>query len=86
MTFQTAEDTIKPIKERVEKDQQILRSFILVKKPAKEMKERRTRKPFVAPESDALASPVPKFTEDKHKGEKVKAEEIDKKLEEILGE
>ena len=80
VTFQVAEEKIKEIKEKLEKDTNVLRHLFLVKKPAKEMKERRTRKA-------KPATPTMETTEKPKKDEgKVELEEINKKLDEMLSE
>src|SRR3989344_7175380 len=48
LDMQIAQNHVKDIKEVLEKDGKILRHFIIVKKPFKELKERRTRKPEFA--------------------------------------
>lgn len=83
LTFQAQENTIKEIKEKLAKESKVLRSFIIVKKPIKEMKERRIRKPLFTPEKEASVSPY--VTETK-KTEEVSPEDLNKKLDEILGE
>jgi len=78
LTFQSAEDKIKEIKENLERNDKVLRHLVVVKKPLKEMKARRTRKPITpAPVSE---------TKDKVKKSEGTAEleEINKKLDEIL--
>ena len=80
MEFQTQESKVKEIKEALQKDTKVLRHFIIVKKPLKIMKERRTRKPIFVEEKPGLESVYVK------KQEALKAEDIDKKLDEILNE
>ncbi|MDO8530040.1 MAG: 30S ribosomal protein S6 [bacterium] len=84
LTFQAAEDKIKEILEKLNKDTQILRSTIMVKKPIKEMKERRTRKPAFTQDKEAAAK-AGIFKEEK-KEEKLNPEDLNKKIDEILGE
>ena len=74
--FQAAEDAIKPLNAKLELEKDVLRHLILIKKPVKEVKERRTRKPL----ETAGVAPAAK------KGEKVDEADLDKKLGEILGE
>ena len=74
--FQAAEGTISDIKVHVDSNGQVLRSFIVVKKPIKEMKERR-RKPVAAVNFDTVSR-------DEKKGEKADIQEIEKKLDELL--
>src|SRR5688572_11030421 len=86
-TIQIEEAKIKEIKENLDKHDKILRSMIVVKKPVKEMKERRTRR--AKPEFEmAQKSPImePAATPEEKKGEKVDAVDLDKKLDEILSE
>lgn len=85
LDFQIAENNIKELKEKLEKDQKILRHFVLVKKPTKALKERRRRlftdiKPMKSEHAQGAAG------EEKKKTEKVEMEEINKKLDEILSE
>lgn len=85
LEFQIAENNIKELKERLEKDQKILRHFILVKQPTKVLKERRRRP---SPEIKPVRNDYPQDVagEEKKKTEKVEMEEIEKKLDEILSE
>ncbi len=78
--FQTDEKVIKEVKSKLDLEKEILRSVILVKRPVKVMKERRTRKPLMvaAKEGSAFA----KASADKQ--EKLNPEDLDKKLDEIL--
>ncbi len=80
--FQAAEDGIKPLQVMLEAEKEVLRSIVLIKKPVKEVKERRTRKPVSA--LDAAATPVstPKTTATP---KNVNEADLDKKLDEILG-
>ena len=84
LTFQVLEDKIKAIKEALEKNVNVLRHFILIKWPAKVMKERRSKKPLFmqhkVEESPFTAAGM------KKKEEIAKTEDIDKKIEEILSE
>ncbi len=80
--FQAAEDTIKPLSSKLDLEKDVLRHLILIKKPVKEVKERRTRKPLVTADTAVaatLATPTDK------KAEKVDAMDLEKKLDEILG-
>jgi len=79
-TFQIAESKIKELKALLEKQKDILRHFILYKRPVKEMEVRRTRRPMPATEAAIVEN------KDKKKGEKAEIEEINKKLDEILSE
>ncbi len=84
LTFQSAEDRIKEIQEKLNKDGKVLRSVMVVKKPIKEMKERRVRKPLFTQDKEATVK-AGIFKEEK-KEEKLNPEELGKKLDEILGE
>ena len=87
LTFQILEDKIKEIKEKIEKNSEILRHLILIKKPFKELKRARTRKPSATSRFKvAEESPFIKNSENKKKTETVKIDEIEKKLDEILSE
>ena len=78
LTFQILEDKIKAIKEALGKNVNVLRHFLLIKKPAKVMKERRSKKPLFmqnkVEESPFTAAGM------KKKEESAKTEDIDKKL------
>jgi len=87
--FQAKEVKIKEIKNNIDKNDKILRSVIVVKKPIKEIKERRTRKPMLMKEFELKKKPsiIEATTrEEQKKGEKVDAADLDKKLDEILSE
>ncbi len=88
LEFQGEEKEIKPLQEKLEKNQNILRHFLIIKKPAKQMKERRTRRPMMA-ESRMKAKPeTSSVYKEKFKKEEseVSLKDIDKKLDEILSE
>lgn len=89
LEFQIEEDKIKEIKEKLEKDNQILRHFIMIKKPIKKMKERRTRKPMFIKEFELKQKPSIMESaekEDQKKRGKVDVVDLDKKLDELLNE
>lgn len=77
--FQIEENQIKPLKVALEKNTKVLRHSLMVKRPVKVMKERRTRKPVAVPD-------VPIFAKSSGPVKKVQMEDIDKKLDEILSE
>lgn len=88
--FQAEPERIKEIQENLRKDEKILRHMINIKKPAKIQKERRAKKEpaftisqpeKIETKQETSAEPVEKRPE-----KKVELEEIDKKLDEILGE
>lgn len=77
--FQTEESKVKELQAELGKNTKVLRHFLIVKKPVKIMKERRTRKPVImtdAPVAPKSAAPA----------KKVEMEDINKKLDEILSE
>lgn len=76
--FQAAEDKLKELKAALESNKSILRSVILIKKPAKEVKPRRTRKPLFSTEGVGIGSPEKKIQK------AVNPEDLDKKLDELL--
>lgn len=87
LEFQALEDKIKEIKSKIEKDNKILRHFIIVKKPIKEMKERRIRKPlFMQNKIEKPSFANPSENRGKKSEGKVELEEIEKKLDEIFSE
>ena len=79
------DNKIKEINDSIDKNNKFLRHLILIKRPFKELKGRRTRKPGFAMQRDfSKASP---FIENKEKAaEKLNPEDLDKKLDEILNE
>lgn len=81
--FQIEAKQIKPLLEKLEKETQVLRQLVVVKKPAKEVKERRTRKPQAHKPSPTASEPV---RETKKTDGKLELAEMNKKLEEILSE
>lgn len=81
--FQVEESKVTEIKASLEKNTKVLRYFLIVKKPIKIMKERRTRKPMLATEKPAFTE---KSTTEKKKEEKLNPEALEKKLDEILSE
>lgn len=88
LEFNAEEKDIKDLKAELEKSPDILRHFIIVKRPAKIMKARRTRK-LATDESKAKSKTenTEVFKERSVKEEKpVADEDIDKKLDEILSE
>ena len=86
LDMQIAQNHVKDIKEMLEKDSKILRNFIIVKKPFKELKERRSRKPEFAGAAAPTQSQSPFKHEEKLEVKEVSAEDLNKKLDEILGE
>jgi len=85
LEFQAPENTLKEIRAKIQKDTNILRSFIVIKHPPKKMKERRMKRPIAADHKIKSKSETSEVFKEKAKKEDVKPEDIDKKLEEILG-
>jgi len=87
-TFQIEENKIKEIKGSVDKNEQILRSVIVVKNPVKAGKAIRTRRTM--PAGDFAMKSKPAMMEpgakEKKREEKVNEVDLDKKLDEILSE
>ena len=88
LEFQINEDKIKELKTFLGKDPKILRSLIVVKKPARVLKARRARKSLFGALQDkykettgAAVSPG----QERKGAEKLDAADLDKKLDEILG-
>lgn len=77
--FQIEENSVKEVKAVLDKDIRILRHLMLIKKPMKAMKERRMRKPLFK------EGPMP-IHKEKVAESAVSQADLDKKLEEILGE
>ena len=87
--FQVEENHLKEIKSNLDKNIKILRSVIVVKKPVKQMKERRTRRPLGMPEFEIKRKPsiMEKIMGNSSKSqEKVDTADLDKKLDELLSE
>lgn len=91
--FQLEPEKLIEVKEMLEKDAKVLRSFILVKNPVRIRKERRTKKVFATPELETKLeqkepAPAESFTEAKEEktSKKTDLSDIDKKLDELLGE
>ena len=87
-TFQVEEPRIKEIKDSLDKNPKILRSFIVIKKPQKEMKERRTRRPLANKEFEVKTKPFimdPAASKDQ-KEVAVDSADLEKKLDEMLSE
>ena len=78
LEFQLEEKEVKQLNANITKEPKILRHFLIVKKPIKIMKERRTKKPFI---SEEKAGGTPSA---KPKEKPANLEDIDKKLDEIL--
>ena len=87
LDVQLPADKVKELKERLEKNTNVLRHIILVKS-TKIRKEKRMRKPLKPLGFDTKGKTHTEHVEieDKKKGEKVELEEINKKLDEILSE
>lgn len=95
LEFSAEPEKIKELEEKLKKDDKILRHLIMIKRPARVRRERGSvRKPFLASEIEFTkikntavdANPRAEISEDKEKGERIELEEIEKKLDEILGE
>lgn len=84
LEFQGQEGTIREVKTMLDREQKVLRSAVVVKKPVKQMKKRRT-KPIMA-EVKAVAAALGGFVEKKVKEAKVEIADIEKKLDEMLSE
>jgi len=85
LEFQLEPEKLIQLKEKTDKDEKIIRHMIIMKRPLKEKKERRTQGvPQIKPEPEK-----PSFSEDKkisENKEKVELKDIEEKLEEILGQ
>ena len=99
LEFQIEEDKIAELKEKLAKDSKILRNFLLIKPVEKVHKERRTRKkPAILEEIGKAKTETIKESSTSEKSEetqkieevkpskKVELNDIEKKLDEILGE
>ena len=90
LEFQLEPEHLDELKKKLEKNSKIIRSMLIIKKPAKIQKERRTkRKPLIssttANETEEDKSKDMPSTE-KKPSKKVELKEIEEKLEEILSE
>ena len=91
LEFQIEPEKLSELKEKIDKDEKIVRHMVIIKKPVKERKTRKTRvkaEPIAGIEmQDSMAkeelSPI-KTLETKTK-KKVELKDIEKKLDEILG-
>ncbi len=81
LVFQMEESGVAPLKAKLEKEKEVLRHLLLIKKPVREVKERRMRKPLLS--QDAQAGNISTDTAGK-KTEKVDEGDLDKKLDEML--
>ena len=79
--FQTPEHAIKEVRENIEKNHHILRHLLAIKKPVKILKARRIRKPSLEP----VAAKVYSEPQERKNQEKLNPEDLEKKLDEILG-
>lgn len=92
ITFQVSENNLKEIEQTVGHKSNILRHFIVIKKPQKEMKARMIRRSSFRPGvkksvfSEGLEKVKKIIEKVEVKEVEVKEEEINKKLEEILSE
>ena len=81
------EDKVKELKEKLDKNNNILRHFILIHKPLKEISRRRM---LIRPKAESRVNKnfdIKNFSEQKKTDKvEVKSEDIDKKLDEILSE
>lgn len=88
-TFQIEEGKIKEIKDNLNKNNKVLRSILVIKKPLREVKERRTRRPMFTKEFEVKRKSSIMETKpykDIKKEEKVDTADLDKKLDELLNE
>jgi len=81
LEFQVEEDKIKEIRAKLEKEAKVLRHAVIIKKPIKAVKERRTRKPVAVPSAQTIGA-----NKEATHIEKPALEDIEKKLDEILSE
>jgi ribosomal protein S6 len=89
LEFQLEQDKVAELVTMVQKDQKIVRHMILVKKPVKIKKQRRSRKEaesVIAIKTEVSTTPAPEVKEETIVKEKVELKDIEQKLEEILGE
>jgi len=88
LEFQIEPEKLNELNEKLEKDGKILRHVVIIKNPVRIKKERRAaRKPIFSTETESAEVKnivEEKISEDKSK--KVELKEIEKKLDEILGE
>lgn len=85
LEFQVGAESVKEIKEGTEKNENIIRCFIVIKDRIRELKKKRIRKTVSKIESYEEVSRAATGEILKEK-EAIKTEDIDKKLEEILSE
>jgi len=86
IVFQTSEENLKEIDQKIRHESKILRHFIVIKRPQKEMKARMIRRYSFKPEvKKSIFSGILERVKKTEKVE-VKEEEMNKKLDEILSE
>lgn len=88
LEFQSEPEMIDELKKKMDKDGKFIRHMLIIKKPVKEHKKRRTRKaaiPVFEKKEAEIAQPE-SFTKASESKGKVELKDIEQKLDEILGE
>ncbi|MEK7061702.1 MAG: 30S ribosomal protein S6 [Patescibacteria group bacterium] len=87
LEFQLEPEHLGELKEKIQKDDKIIRHMFLINNPVKIQKERRTRKePLISDEAFSAVGTIKEEGKEKKISKKVELEEIEKELEEILSE
>ncbi|MEK7540857.1 MAG: 30S ribosomal protein S6 [Patescibacteria group bacterium] len=87
LEFQLEPEHLDELKEKIQKDGKIIRHILIIKKPAKIQKERRTKKkPLISSASIGDVEEEKAYLPDRQINKKVELKEIEKKLDEILSE
>ena len=84
LEFQLEPEKLNELEESLKKDEKIVRHMVIIKKPAKQSKERRTR--IKAAPILEFKSTVEERKEEEKTEKKVELRDIEQKLDEILGE
>lgn len=84
LTFNMLSGNIKELKEKLEKNKNVLRHLLLIKKPVRELKKRRTKKTSTFNPGVSDKSSVFKNPDSKKESGKIDLDKIDKKIDEIF--
>ena len=86
LEFQAQENAVKPLKEKAEQHSNILRNAIIIKKPVKQVKARRAKRTLMVENAGKSKSQNTEVYTQKARMKETRIEDIEKKLDEILGE
>jgi len=88
LEFQLEPEKLKELEETLKKDGKIVRHMVIIKKPAKQRKERRARviPTFTIEQKTEIEENKPSSAKASEGKQKVELKDIEKKLDEILGQ